>query len=452
MEFMSAAENMPMENDLIKDVNTPSEVLLSAHNISKRFCRNYRRSLLYGVRDVCGEVFGMPFPNNRLRKFEFWALRDVSFELRRGEALGIVGRNGSGKTTLMRILSGLIHPTSGKVKKRGTLAPLLALGAGFNPLLTGRENLYTNMTILGLTKAEIDARFDDVVDFAEVRDSLDAAVQNYSSGMVARLGFACAAHTSPDVLLIDEVMAVGDVAFRAKCQKRILELRDDGTSFIIINHASQLIVDTCQRAIYLKDGRSALEGESLEVIRQYEEDVRLSSVKRPAARRRPTGAHLPSQATHEARIVSCSWTGVASDCSVVAGQDASIALVVDCAKHKKSASLMLRIEPAVELQSLQWKEDRSARAQAASVLVASSTKDGLPIVGLEKGITKFRVSFTPLGLTGGHYRFLVWLFAASDDESHNLLDLHTGYFNVQSDEAMQGSNYYQPRKWEKEAD
>lgn len=447
---MSAAENMPMENDLIKEGGMPSEVLVSAHNISKRFCRNYRRSLLYGVRDIFGEVVGYRFPSDRLRQYEFWALRDVSFQLRRGEALGIVGRNGSGKTTMMRILSGLIHSTSGKIKKRGRLAPLLALGAGFNPLLTGRENIYTNMTILGLTKEEIATRFDEVVDFAEIRDSLDAAVQNYSSGMVARLGFACAVHTSPDVLLIDEVMAVGDVAFRAKCQERILELRDAGTSFIIINHAPQLIVDTCQRAIYLKDGCCELEGESLEVIRQYEEDVRLSSVKRPVAPRPSSGAHLPTQATHSAGILSCSWNG-SDSARMIAGRNVVLTITLDSTRPQKSASLMLRIEPAVGLQNLHWKEDRSAKAQAASVLVASSMKDGLQITSLERGLAKFRLSLAPLCLTGGHYRLLVWLFASADTQSPDLLDLYTGYFDVESDEVMQGSNYYQPRHWEKDA-
>lgn len=447
---MSAVEHQPMQADSINEIDMPSEVLVSAHNVSKRFCRNYRRSLLYGARDIFGEVVGHPFPSNRLRQYEFWALRDVSFQLRRGEALGIVGRNGSGKTTMMRILSGLIHATSGKVKKRGRLAPLLALGAGFNPLLTGRENIFTNMTILGLSREEIAARFDQVVEFAEIRESLDAAVQNYSSGMVARLGFACAAHTSPDVLLIDEVMAVGDVAFRAKCQKRILELRDAGTSFIIINHAPQLIVDTCQRAIYLKDGLCASEGESLDVIRQYEEDLRLSSVKRPDRSSATTGAHLPTQATHEARIASCSWSG-SDSARMVAGHDAVLEITLESTRPQKSASLMLRIEPAVGLQNLQWKEDRSAKAQAASVLVASSMKDGLQITSLERGLAKFRLSLAPLCLTGGHYRLLVWLFASADTQSPDLLDLYTGYFDVESDEAMQGSNYYQPRHWVKDA-
>lgn len=422
------------------------EVLVSAHTISKRFCRNYRRSLFYGARDIIGELLRSPFNPCQLREYEFWALSDVSFKLRRGEALGIVGRNGSGKTTLLRILSGLINPTSGSIQKRGRLAPLLALGAGFNPLLTGEENIYANMALLGLTKAEIDARFDDVVDFAEIRESLDSAVQNYSSGMVARLGFACAVHTSPDVLLIDEVMAVGDAAFREKCATRIMELRNAGTSFIIINHAPQLIVDTCQRAIYLKDGCCAKEGDAIDVIRQYEEDLRLSSVKRPSPSKTRDGEQVPTHATHEARIVNCAWKG-AVDGKVVAGETASLVIEAEVIKAQKAASFMLRIEPAVGMQNLHWKEDRSAKAQAASVLVASNSKDGFPIATLPQGLSRTRVEFKPLCLTGGHYRFLVWLFAATNSKTPDLLDLHTGYFDVHSDESMQGSNLYQPRQW-----
>jgi lipopolysaccharide transport system ATP-binding protein len=447
MEFMMLAADRKYSPKTEGGPLSSGEVLVSAHTISKRFCRNYRRSLFYGARDIIGELLRSPFNPCQLREYEFWALSDVSFELRRGEALGIVGRNGSGKTTLLRILSGLINPTSGSIQKRGRLAPLLALGAGFNPLLTGEENIYANMALLGLTKAEIDARFDDVVDFAEIRESLDSAVQNYSSGMVARLGFACAVHTSPDVLLIDEVMAVGDAAFREKCATRIMELRNAGTSFIIINHAPQLIVDTCQRAIYLKDGCCAKEGEAIDVIRQYEEDLRLSSVKRPRAPKPSTGDEMPTRATHEARIASCVWSAVHGGKAVVAGEPASLVIEAEVDNPQKAASFMLRIEPAVGMQNLHWKEDRSAKAQAASVLVASNTQDGFPIAALTRGLSRVRVDFTPLCLTGGHYRFLIWLFAATDAKTPELLDLYTGYFDVQSNESMQGSNFYQPRRW-----
>ncbi len=183
------------------------EVVLSVEGVSKKFCRDLKRSLFYGVQDIAGELTGVRQKSDRLRNKEFWALDNVSFELRKGEALGLVGKNGSGKSTLLRIIAGLIKPDLGTVKVTGRVAPLIALGAGFNPILTGRENIYANMSILGLSTKEIDEKFDDVVEFAEIGEAIDAPVQTYSSGMAARLGFASAIHTEPDILLIEVLPA-----------------------------------------------------------------------------------------------------------------------------------------------------------------------------------------------------------------------------------------------------
>lgn len=425
-----------------------NDVLLGAYGISKRFSRNFQRSLVYGAREIFGELFGLPTPKDQLRKSEFWALQDISFELRRGEAIGVVGRNGSGKTTLMRIIAGLINPTKGKIVLNGRLAPMLALGAGFNPILTGRENIYVNMSILGLSKDEIDSRFDEVVAFAEIEESLDAPVQNYSTGMTTRLGFACAIHTSPDILLVDEVMAVGDMAFQLKCQKRIRAMRDAGISFLIVNHAPQLIVDTCQKALYLKDSRCAVEGESMEVIRQYEEDLRIGSVAKPSTYASTVDSPDRSNASHAVKIISCEWSSSDSG-SLKAGEMATLAIVTETFEPQSSVSLMLRIEPAVGLQHLQWKEDRSARAQAASILVASTASDNFPIADMSTGLETFFLECSPLALNGGEYRFLVWIFASGTNKNPLLLDLYTGYFNVESSEAMQGSNVFQPRQWKR---
>jgi lipopolysaccharide transport system ATP-binding protein len=249
------------------------EIVLSVQTISKRLCRNLKRSLFYGVRDIVAEVLGNERLQVDLRKGEFWALKDVSFELKRGEALGLVGANGAGKTTLLRIISGLIKPDHGAIDIYGRVAPLIALGAGFNPILTGRENIYVNMAILGLSRSEIEARFADVVAFAEIGEAIDAPVQSYSSGMAARLGFASAIHTSPDILLIDEVLAVGDMKFRTKCYRRLAELRKSGTTFILVSHSPQSILSICDRAIYLKKGTLVAEDHAAEVIRLYENDL-----------------------------------------------------------------------------------------------------------------------------------------------------------------------------------
>lgn len=247
------------------------EVVLSIKNVSKRFCRDLKRSLLYGVQDISGEIFGSQRQDVQLRKGEFWALKDVNLELRRGEALGLVGANGAGKTTLLRIISGLITPDHGSVEVKGRVAPLIALGAGFNPILTGRENVYVNMSILGLSKQEIEARFDEVVEFAEIGEAIDSPVQSYSSGMAARLGFACAIHTEPDILLIDEVLAVGDIKFRSKCYRKLSLLREKGVGFVMVSHDANSIIATCNNAILLSKGEILESGNVADVMQKYDE-------------------------------------------------------------------------------------------------------------------------------------------------------------------------------------
>lgn len=253
-----------------------SEVVISVENVSKKFCRDLKRSLFYGVQDIATEVTGRKRKSDTLRKNEFWALDNVSFQLHRGEALGLVGSNGAGKSTILRIISGLIKPDTGTVKVKGRVAPLIALGAGFNPILSGRENIYANMSILGLETAEIEKRFDQVVEFAEIADAIDAPVQTYSSGMAARLGFACAVHIEPDILLIDEVLAVGDIKFKMKCHRKLSELRKKGTAFILVTHNSHSILNICETSIFLKKGQLIASGDTEKVIRTYEEDLCLS--------------------------------------------------------------------------------------------------------------------------------------------------------------------------------
>jgi lipopolysaccharide transport system ATP-binding protein len=250
-----------------------SDVVLSVNGLSKKFCRNLKRSLFYGMQDIAQEVIGLRVSQDKLRNKEFWALKDVSFQLRRGEALGLIGKNGSGKSTLLRTIAGLIKPDTGKVEVMGRVAPLIALGAGFNPVLTGRENIYVNMSILGMSKEEIDGRFDEVVEFAEIGDAIDMPVQNYSSGMAARLGFASAIHTQSDILLMDEVLAVGDIKFRCKCYRMLNKLRKNGTSIVLVSHSANSILSICDTGVYLSEGQLIATGEVSEIVNQYERDL-----------------------------------------------------------------------------------------------------------------------------------------------------------------------------------
>jgi len=189
-----------------------SEILISVDNVSKKFCRSLKKSLWYGVKDIGAELFGRSATHEHLRESEFWANREISFELRRGECLGLIGRNGAGKTTLLRMLNGLIKPDNGRIEMRGRVGALIALGAGFNPILSGRENIYVNASVLGLNRHEIDMKMDEIIEFAEIGEFIDMPVQNYSSGMAVRLGFAVATALEPDILILDEVLAVGDAA------------------------------------------------------------------------------------------------------------------------------------------------------------------------------------------------------------------------------------------------
>jgi lipopolysaccharide transport system ATP-binding protein len=200
---------------------------------------------------------------------EFWALKDVSFEVKRGEVLGIIGRNGAGKSTLLKILSRITEPTEGEVTIDGRVASLLEVGTGFHPELTGRENIYLNGAILGMTRAEIRRKFDEIVAFAEVEKFLDTPVKRYSSGMYVRLAFAVAAHLEPEILVVDEVLAVGDVEFQKKCLGKMSEVAEGGRTVLCVSHNMPAIQHLCRRAMLLNDGRKAFDGESNKTIENY---------------------------------------------------------------------------------------------------------------------------------------------------------------------------------------
>lgn len=243
------------------------DILVRVEGVSKKFCKNLRTSLRYGLADLAIEVSGRT-KNPELRAQEFWAVRDVGFELRRGQCLGLIGRNGAGKTTLLKMLNGLIKPDQGRIEMRGRVGALIALGAGFNPVLTGRENIYVNGAVLGLSKAEIDARIDDIIEFAELAEFIDSPVQSYSSGMSVRLGFAIATAMDPDVLILDEVLAVGDASFRHKCYHRINSIMKD-CAVILVSHSMSQIAAVSNAVGMMHKGRFQLYPNVLDGIMAY---------------------------------------------------------------------------------------------------------------------------------------------------------------------------------------
>jgi len=224
---------------------------------------------------------------------DFWALKDVSFQVSRGETLGIIGANGAGKSTILKLLSKITAPTSGAITINGRLSALIEVGSGFHPELTGRENIYLSGSILGMRRREITEKLHSIIDFAGVRQFIDVPVKRYSSGMYVRLGFSIAAHLQPDILLLDEVLAVGDASFQAKCYARIKKMRDDGTTIIFISHDLNAVDFLCDRALLLSSGEIVADGSTSDVISQYEEAGR-SSIPEP---RLNEGTHKPIRIT-----------------------------------------------------------------------------------------------------------------------------------------------------------
>lgn len=246
-----------------------NEILLRVENVSKKFCRDLKRSLWYGVNDIAAELIGRDGHNPELRPDEFWALKDVSFDLRRGEILGLIGRNGAGKSTLLKILDGLIKPTSGKVIVTGMTRGLIELNAGVNPILTGRENIYVNAAVLGVSKSQVNKIIDEIIDFSELSEFIDTPVQYYSSGMKIRLGFSLVVSIrKPDFLILDEVLAVGDAAFRSKCYNKIGKLTKD-SAVIFVSHYMDTIACICDRCLLLEKGYMAHLGNLEDGVRKY---------------------------------------------------------------------------------------------------------------------------------------------------------------------------------------
>jgi lipopolysaccharide transport system ATP-binding protein len=269
-----------------------NDVLIRVEGASKKFCRDLKRSMWYGVTDTLGDLLGRDGSAHDLRREEFWALNDVSFELQRGECLGLIGRNGAGKTTLLKLLNGLVKPDRGRIEIRGRIGALIALGAGFNPILTGRENIYVNGAVLGLSRKEIDRKLDDIVDFAEIDKFIDAPVQSYSSGMQVRLGFAIATALEPDVILLDEVLAVGDAAFRSKCFDRIGKILTEA-AVIFVSHSESQIYRICNQALLLEAGTVIKRGSPESVLASYRfSGGNVRPDKATVADRRLTSVHL----------------------------------------------------------------------------------------------------------------------------------------------------------------
>ena len=354
--------------------------LIKVDNVSKKFCRSLKKSLWYGMQDLGNELVGrLHGGDGGLRTEEFWAVNDVSFEVRRGECIGLIGHNGAGKTTLLRMLNGLIKPDHGRIEMRGRVGALIALGAGFNPILTGRENIYVNAAVLGLGNKEIAGRFDEIVEFSGLAEFIDSPVQHYSSGMYVRLGFSVAVHVHPDILLVDEALAVGDLAFIVKCLNKIAELRRNGTGVVFVSHSELQVREAAQRCIVMSKGRMIFDGDIDQAFFHYEQSRVVSN----------SSDHPDAGFVHDGpvHIGECVIEPAGPHDVATAGE--SLRILVHCESSMALAG--------VDFQLRLW------NAMGQLVTSISSLAQNRPI-DLPEGTSTVVIDIGSLGLVPGRYR------------------------------------------------
>lgn len=365
-------------------------------NVSKRFVIRKEKSLKERI---------VNFGRSNKHKDDFWALRNLDVEIESGSTVGLIGPNGSGKSTMLKLIGGIIRPTAGLVLHRGRLAALIELGAGFHPDLTGRENVYLNCAIQGMSRAQTDGYFDAIVEFSGIEPFIDTQVKFYSSGMYVRLAFAVAVHVDPDVLLVDEVLAVGDEPFQRKCMDRIRSFQNDGRTIIIVSHSLDQIVDLCDRAIVLEGGHIEFDGDPLAAMRHLRHDFEAT---RNAERERER-ASTDSQRSARARIVR-----------VTVDERGNSAQRM---KPGDDLTLHIDIDAAEELSS--WILGASIETSTAQVVYGTNTKlmsVGMPVT---RGQHRFTLTLPELQLGEGIYSVHAAIAEGSGVEIDRLRDAAT---------------------------
>lgn len=374
------------------DIAQSGTPTLVAQGLSKRYARTLRRSQRYGVVDVLSEFTARGRADRRLRTGEFWALDDVSFEVRPGEALGVVGPNGAGKSTLVRMLQGLSKPDRGSVTLRGTTAALIGLGAAFGPVLTGREAIRTEASLLGMDTDDVAGLEQRVADFSELEGALDDPLFTYSTGMRMRLGYAIAVQSAPDVLLIDEVLFVGDVGFQRKCIDHVQQHLTGGGSLVLVSHDIWMVQQLCTQALYLSHGKQVDLGPVERVINRYLHDLSDETA---------TSSGDPIEVTPETtvRVIEASLKRSGGGV-VVSGSD----VVVECR--------IVSSEPRMITWGIEF------AAVGSYLVVASADSSSVRTVQLVGGEeTMLRASIPELPLVGGHYYLKVAVFDATTGEA-----------------------------------
>ncbi len=379
-------------------------------NVSKRYNLGLTRTSLPSVFTNWHKTF-IKRKSNQYSNNVLWALKDVSFELERGQSLGLVGPNGAGKTTILKLLANITKPTSGHLSINGKLSALIELGAGFHPDLTGRENIYLNGTILGVSRNEIKRRFDEIVDFSELASFIDTPVKRYSSGMIVRLGFAVASCIEPEILLVDEVLAVGDASFQQKCLKRIRYLISNGTSIIFVSHNLYLIKAACNCALYLHKGRVKYQGEIKDVFDRYEFDLN---------QERASSFDLTQTAENVDNNDKVSITKV----EVLSVEEASTPII----KSDQPAKILIHYDAYQSLGKIQV----SAfifRSDGVTCCMMRTKLDEFDLF-IERGQGVITILLTPIQLIGGAYYAEAWLLHENNSMSITSKPGRSDWFNV----------------------
>jgi ABC-type polysaccharide/polyol phosphate transport system ATPase subunit len=363
------------------------------------------------------------------RQDEFWALRDVSFSVAEGETLGIIGHNGAGKSTILKLLSSVTVPTSGEIRIYGRLSALIEVGSGFHPELTGRENIYLSGSILGMRRREIADKLERIIEFAGVRDFIDAPVKHYSSGMYVRLGFSIAAHLEPDILLLDEVLAVGDAAFQSKCLDRIIELHRQGRTIVFISHDLGAVERLCDRVILLKQGQVMATGTAAEVIAVYQE---------VGTGYTPSEPHADGDAilSREAQITSVTCHDVNGEPAAVfrTGSSATVRLTYVVHRPVPDAVFEIYLYSVVDRFSGPW----------CQITTASRNGLGIP---LEPGTGTVQFEVDEIGLQPGMY-YVSATIVHTDQAIGTGIDSRTECLTLRIDQGrfIQGT-FYMPHRW-----
>lgn len=391
-----------------------SETAIKVENISKRYVINHNRSESDSL--VGAFAGGLKNLFNRQSKLankeDFWALSNINFEINKGDRVGIIGRNGAGKSTLLKILSRIVKPTSGRIEYEGRMASLLEVGTGFHGDLTGRENIYLNGSILGMSKREIDSKFDEIVAFSEIEKFLDTPVKRYSSGMYVRLAFAVAAHLEPEILIVDEVLAVGDAAFQKKCLGKLGDVsNNDGRTVLFVSHNMAAVQNLCNKGIYLQNGKLVQQGRIEEVIPAY---LRSGAEKKAIDFSKRTDRSGNGKVTFDSfRLLNLSKEEItAAQC----GSDFFIELTVNAKEVTSNFVIALGLD-----------DDLGSRISHLSNETSNQVFERLPA-----GKSRILIKIIKLPIKSGHYSFT--LFASSNSEildwvqEAGVIDVESGDF------------------------